>query len=90
MDEVVDMFHVYFAKSEKNTKVYVGFTSRNPAERVSEHNQGSNAWSSKNGPFKLVYYESYVCEKDGRLREKFYKTGIGKKIKKIIVEGLDG
>jgi putative endonuclease len=76
------MYSVYFAKSRKNGKVYVGYTEKDPKERVIEHNQGSNKWSSQNGPFTLIYYEGFLCKDDARLREKFYKSGIGKRIKK--------
>ncbi len=83
------MYYVYFAKSIKNGKIYVGFTSKNPKVRVDEHNSGSNKWSKLNKPLKLVYFESYVCEKDARLREKYYKTGVGKKIKYAIIKVMD-
>jgi hypothetical protein len=45
-------------------------------------------WSSQNGPFDLVYYESYICDNDARLRERFYQTGFGKQIKYIILKNL--
>ena len=83
------MFYVYFAKSLKNGKIYVGLTNKMPAERVEEHNNGSNHWTTRNGPFKLIYYESYQCRTDAELREDFYKTGIGKKIKKAIIKEMD-
>lgn len=83
------MYHIYFAKSLKNRKIYVGFTSKDPKDRVVEHNQGSNTWSKNNGPFKLVYYDTFVCKEDALQREKFFKTGIGKKIKKAIVGVMD-
>jgi putative endonuclease len=82
------MFYVYFAKSLKNDKIYVGHTSKTPTERIKEHNEGANAWSKNNGPFKLVYYESYTCKADAFAREQFYKTGIGRKIKKAIVDSM--
>lgn len=82
------MYYVYFAKSIKNGKVYVGYTSKKPEVRVKEHNSSSNTWSSKNRPLKLIYYESYFCEKDARLREKFFKMGFGKKVKKLILEAI--
>lgn len=84
------MFYIYFAKSLKNGKVYVGSTSKEPNTRVIEHNTGSNKWTRQNKPFKLIYYETFVCEKDARLREKYFKTGIGKKVKKLIVDGMGG
>jgi putative endonuclease len=30
-------------------------------------------------PFKLVYYESSISQKDALAREKYLKTGMGKK-----------
>jgi len=82
------MYSVYFAKSLKNGKTYVGYTEKDPTERIKEHNQGSNKWSKQNGPFTLIYYEKYFCEKDARLREDFYKSGVGKRIKKAIIEEM--
>ncbi len=83
------MFHVYFAKSLKNGKIYVGFTSKQPSSRIIEHNNGSNKWSRNNRPLKLIYYETYICGEDARNREKFFKTGIGKRVKKAIINELD-
>jgi len=80
------MFYVYFLKSLKNNKIYTGYTSKLPAERLIEHNQHSNVFTSQNGPFELVYYETYHCKRDAMLRENFYKMGFGKQIKEIIVK----
>ena len=82
------MYFVYFAKSLTNGKVYVGRTSKSPDKRINEHNTGSNQWSKNNGPFKLIYYEEYICLHDASKRENFYKTGIGKKIKKAIIDKM--
>ena len=83
------MHHVYFDKSLKNGKVYIGSTSNTPVERITQHNSGTSIWTKQNRPFKLIYYESYICKEDSKLREIFYKTGIGRKIKKAIIESLD-
>jgi len=82
------MYYVYFAKSLKNRKVYVGYTSKEPFTRVSEHNHGSNKWSQNNKPLKLIYHESFVCKEDAQQRERFFKTGVGKKIKLAIIDSL--
>lgn len=82
------MNYVYFAKSLKNGKVYIGYTSKAPELRITEHNSGSNRWSDQNKPFTLIYYESYYCEQDARLKERFYKSGFGRKIKNIIISNL--
>lgn len=83
------MYHVYFAKSPKTGEVYVGATSKEPLQRMNEHNSGNNKWTKANGPFNLIYYEEYLCKEDAFLREKFYKSGIGKKVKHAIVSMLN-
>lgn len=85
----IRMYFVYFAKSLRNGKIYVGFTSKDPTKRVQEHNQSSNKWSSQNKPLKLVYHEAFICKEDALNREKFYKTGVGKRIKKAICREMD-
>ena len=83
------MYFVYILKSKKNGKSYVGSTSKLPEQRLSEHNLGSNVWTRYNGPFDLKYYETFVCREDALNREKFLKSGVGKKVKKILLENLD-
>ena len=82
------MHNIYFLKSIKNQKIYTGYTSKNPKERLIEHNRGSNEWTRENGPFKLIYFESYLCEQDAVLREKFYKTGLGRNIRNAILTAV--
>ena len=80
------MFYVYFLRSLKNSKVYVGMTEKESYERLIEHNHGKNKWARENKPFILVYYESYVCKPDVLKREKFYKTGIGRQIRDAVID----
>ena len=82
------MFHVYFLRSEKNNKVYTGVTSKDPKIRLQEHNSGMNQFTKNNRPFVLCFYESYICEKDARKRELFYKSGIGRKIRDGILDAV--
>lgn len=77
-----------FLQSLRNNKTYVGFTSKDPKERLKEHNYGTNKFTSNNRPWELVYYETFTCKNCAREREKFFKTGIGKKLKKIILENF--
>ena len=79
------MYYVYFLRSLRNKKVYTGFTEKVPSKRLEEHNFGTNTWTRNNGPFKILYYETYYCEKDAREREKFYKSGFGRKIRDSII-----
>jgi len=77
----IKMYFVYFARSLKNNKIYVGSSGKEPKLRVKEHNQSSNQFSKENKPFELIYFEEYVCRADALRREKFYKTGFGRKNK---------
>lgn len=81
-------FFVYFIQSIKTGKIYVGYSSKDPKIRLKEHNLGKNKWTHNHRPFKLVYYEKYLCKQDAIFREKFYKSGFGQKIKDIIVKYL--
>jgi predicted GIY-YIG superfamily endonuclease len=74
----------------KNGKIYVGKTSKLPAGKVAEHNKGTDHWSKLKSPFTLIYYESYFCKEDTTNREKFYKSGFGRTIKKLIIQTLGG
>jgi putative endonuclease len=73
------MFHVYVLKSERNGKRYIGCTSKLPNERLEEHNKNSNRWTSQNGPFKLIYSEAFQDKKEAFSRERFLKSGQGRK-----------
>jgi len=80
------MYYVYILQSQKNEKSYVGCTGKLPEIRLNEHNVGTNQWTKVNGPFKLIYYESYMCKTDALRREKFFKSGLGRKLKEIIIK----
>ncbi|MBU1895939.1 GIY-YIG nuclease family protein, partial [Patescibacteria group bacterium] len=64
------MFYVYFLESIKNQKHYTGFTD-DLKRRLIEHNaeMGGN-FTSKNGPWKVIYYEAYPNKKDAQEAEK--------------------
>jgi len=82
------MFYVYILKSLKNDKNYVGMTSRNTRIRLREHNLGKNHWVQRNKPFRVVYYEEIFCQEDAVNREKFLKSGVGRKLVKLIVDNF--
>ncbi|HOW60936.1 MAG TPA: GIY-YIG nuclease family protein [Candidatus Moranbacteria bacterium] len=62
------MFYVYIIKSKKDGDLYTGSTN-NLIKRFSEHNKGLCKSTKCRVPFKLVYYEAYVSQKDARTRE---------------------
>jgi len=65
-------------QSEKDGKWYTGFTNDLP-KRFNDHNSGNVFSTSKRRPFKLIYFEACVDEKDARDREKYLKSGMGKR-----------
>jgi len=79
-------YYIYLLKSLKNNKIYVGYTSKSPKERLTQHNFGSNQWTRANKPFKLLYYEKFYCKTDAQRRETFLKSGVGNKLVKIIAK----
>ena len=73
------MYYIYIMKSERNGKRYAGSTSKLPLDRVKDHNNGSNQFTRQNGPWNLIYSESFITKDEALRREKFLKSGQGRK-----------
>jgi len=76
------MFYVYIIQSQKDGKLYKGFTS-NVEKRVKAHNRGEVKSTRKRKPFKLIYQEEYESKTEALKREKFLKSLEGGKTLKI-------
>lgn len=74
---IKNMYYVYILKSEKNAKLYKGFTN-NLKRRMIEHNNGKSIFTRNNGPWKLIYYEAFISKEDAQREEKFLKSGKGR------------
>ena len=74
------MFTVYVLKSLRNDKRYIGYTSKNVFARLYEHNHGTNKFTRQNGPFELYRQEMYSIKTEAIKREKFLKSGQGRKL----------
>jgi len=73
------MFYlVYTLLSNKDNKFYIGFTT-NLINRVKDHNAGKNISTRHRKPLDLIYFEGYLDKRDALGREKFLKSGSGKK-----------
>ena len=72
------MFFTYVARSLKDKKLYVGY-SKNPKERLEYHNAGKVEATKYRRPFEIIYLEGYRNQQDATSREKFFKTGWGRK-----------
>lgn len=74
------MWYVYVISSLKNGKNYTGITS-DLKRRIDEHNSKSGGYyTSRNSPFKLIYYEAFLDKRDASIQEKFYKSGYGREV----------
>ena len=72
------MFYTYLLKSEKDDKWYTGSTN-DLRKRLKQHNNNESTYTKNKGPWKLIYYEACINEQDARSREKYLKTGMGKR-----------
>ena len=79
------MFSIYVLKSFKNGKRYVGYTGKSVQERLMEHNSGKSAFTGQNKPFMLIYSEEYQTKTEAMKREKFLKSGQGRKFLDSII-----
>ena len=72
------MYYTYVIQSEKDGRFYTGFT-KDLRHRLNEHNSGKVTSTKNRDPFSLVYYEACLNEQDATAREKYLKTGMGKR-----------
>ena len=72
------MYYVYILYSEKDGQFYTGSTN-DLKRRMSEHNDGRVISTENRRPLQLVYYEACLNEVDARAREKYLKSGMGKR-----------
>jgi len=72
------MWYVYLLVSKKNGHWYIGSTN-NLRKRILQHNSGKNR-STKHGiPWKIIYFEVGLNREDARAREKYLKSGMGRR-----------
>jgi putative endonuclease len=57
---------------------YAGST-KDLRNRFKEHNAGKVYSTKTRRPFSLIYYEACLSEQDARAREKYLKSGMGKR-----------
>ena len=72
------MFYTYVLESLKDRRWYTGSTN-DLRKRFNDHNIGLSRSTKNRGPFKLIYCEACLNEQDARQREKFLKSGMGKR-----------
>lgn len=79
-------FVTYILDSSSNRKTYVGHTS-NFNQRFFEHNAGKVKAARAYKPWKLLYKEIFLTLKEAKDRERYWKTGGGRRKLRKIIEG---
>ena len=77
------MWYVYALKSLKDKNLYIGI-SQNPEKRLREHNLGMTKSTKLRRPFKIIFKEIAGTRIEARIKEKYYKSGIGREFLKNI------
>ena len=72
------MWYTYLLRSKKDKKWYTGCTG-DLRERFVQHNKGLVPSTKGREPFMLLYYEACLNQRDAFTREKYLKTGMGKR-----------
>ena len=76
------MYYVYVLQSKKDNLFYTGFTT-DIEKRLLEHNQGVQESTKNRIPFEVIYFEWCINKQDAITREKYLKSGWGKRYLKI-------
>lgn len=72
------MEYTYVLLSEQDGRLYTG-SSGDLRARFRDHNAGRVHSTAYRRPLKLLYYEACLGAADARRRERFLKTGKGKR-----------
>lgn len=72
------MWHVYLLKSKTNGHWYIGST-KDLRKRILSHNLGKNFSTKRGRPWEAIYFEVGLNREDARAREKYLKSGMGRR-----------
>jgi putative endonuclease len=83
------MYYTYLLENQNDKSWYIGYSS-DLKKRVTQHQSGQGAETTKKKQsWKLIYYEAYLNIQDAKGRERFLKSGSGRKyLKKQLVNYL--
>src|SRR3989338_3013321 len=71
-------WYVYVLQSEKTGGWYIGST-KNMQKRILSQNSGKNRSTKSKAPWGLIYCEIGLNKNDARAREKYLKSGQGRR-----------
>jgi putative endonuclease len=81
------MHYVYVLRSITDDGFYIGY-SANLRKRFKQHLQSDSFATAHRGPWKLIYYEAYVEQSDALGRERYLKSGSGRRFLPITAQEL--
>lgn len=71
-------YYVYVLKSIKDQNWYTGYTN-NLKKRLKKHKMGKVNSTKNRRPLELIYFEGCLNKSDALAREKYLKSGMGKR-----------
>lgn len=72
------MYYVYVLQSGLDCGLYIGFTT-DLRRRLRLHLAGESQATHNRRPWELIYYEAYRLREDAEGRERFLKSGAGRR-----------
>ena len=72
------MYYTYVLMSQSDKQFYVVYTN-DLKSRLNEHQKGLVQSTKHRRPLNLIYYEACLNEKDAIVRERYFKTGFGRR-----------
>jgi len=75
---MTNFYYTYVLLSLKDGMFYTGYT-RSVMERFHLHSAGMVPSTQDRRPLRLIYYEACGSQKDALARERYLKSGMGKR-----------
>ncbi|MEX2014187.1 MAG: GIY-YIG nuclease family protein [Parcubacteria group bacterium] len=72
------MHFVYVLQSKKDHKLYYGLT-KDLRKRLDQHNKGLVSSTKTRLPIELIYFEEATNLSAARSKERYFKSGFGRK-----------
>ena len=75
------MYYIYVLQSKKDDSWYIGCTN-DLNSRLKQHNLGKSKYTKNLRPWKIIYYEASFNKTDAFRRERYLKSGYGRRFLK--------
>lgn len=79
-------YYVYVLHSSKFNRLYIGY-STDLKRRFREHNRGKSSATKPFRPYRLIFYEAFLNTNDAKQRERYLKSGWGRRsLRKMLAD----